>query len=417
MKLTISTGLMLVLSLFLYAQSPVKALQVGDRVPEAFWTTPRNFMADGKVVQRNMEQFRGKPLIIDFWATFCIPCIKGMPEQKRLSGLFQNEVNIVSVTPESAKLVATFYSSNRNPLGSAFISIVDDQELNRLFLHNKIPHLVWIDKQGIVRNTTEGDALSEGNIRATLAGNLSLPPLNYIYPNTALMMNQNPEGMQSFNLLIKGKIPGISSSMVRSNERNTGMIIFNHPLRWIYSVLAMGEFQWFSDQRFKLDFADTDEFNNSSLKPDDLWTVDLWVPKEKSASLKKLTMTYLNENSGYSAAVKVINTAVYRLAYSASKATRQLKTKGGQPANLGFHKGSKFINQRIVNLINDIQDCAFVKYPVLNDTQLDFSIDLELSEVKDMAGLNALLTPYGLSLVADHQELEMLVVSKTDKTN
>lgn len=128
-------------------------------------------------------------------------------------------------------------------------------------------------------------------------------------------------------------------------------------------------------------------------------------------------MKYLNENSGYSAAVKVINTAVYKLKYLPSKATRQLKTKGGQPANLGFHKGSKFINQPIANLINDIQDCAFVKYPVLNGTNLDFLIDLELSAVKDMAGLNTILNPYGLFLVADHQELEMLVINKTDKTN
>ncbi|WP_412468079.1 TlpA family protein disulfide reductase [Pedobacter sp. KLB.chiD] len=417
MKLTISTGLMLVFSLFLYAQSPVKALQVGDRVPDTFWTTPRNFLIGGKVVQRNMEQFRGKPLIIDFWATFCIPCIKGMPEQERLSRLFRGKINIVSVTTDNEKLVSTFYSSERNPLGKDFTSIVDDKELNRLFLHNKIPHLVWIDNQGIVRNTTEGDALSEANIKAALSGNLCVSPLNYIYPNTVLMMNRNPEGMQSFNLLIKGRIPGISSSTFRSNGANTGMIIFNHPLRWIYSVLARGEFSWFSDQRFKLDFEDTDGFNNPSLKPDGLWTVDVWVPEEKSALLKKLTMKYLNENSGYSAAVKVTNTAVYKLVYLPSKATRQLKTKGGQPANLGFHKGSKFINQPIANLINDIQDCAFIKYPVLNDANLDFLIDLELSEVKDMVGLNALLNPYGLSMVEDHQELEMLVVSKTDKTN
>ncbi|WP_293743747.1 TlpA disulfide reductase family protein [uncultured Pedobacter sp.] len=417
MKVFIATGMMLVFSLFLHAQGSQMALQVGDRVPDAFWTSPRNFMVDGKVVRRDMQEFRGKPLVIDFWATFCIPCIKGMPEQERLARLFRGEINIVSVTTDNEKLVSTFYSSERNLIGRDFTSIVDDKALNRLFLHNKIPHLVWIDNQGIVKNTTEGDALTEENIRAVLSGNLSLTPVNYIYPNTVLMMKRNPEGMQSFNLLIKGRIPGISSSTVRSNGPNTGMIIFNHPLRWLYSVLARAEFPWFSDQRFKLDFDDTDGFNNPSLKPDDLWTVDFWVPSRKSAILKKLTLNYLNENSGYSAAVKVINTAVYKLKYSPSKAARQLKTKGGRPANLGFHKGSKLINQPIANLINDIQDCSFVKNPVFDDTKITFLVDLELSEVKDIAALNALLNPYGLSLVADHQELEMLVVSKTDKTN
>jgi|GEM_PF-6210402 len=417
MKQIILTGLLLVFSLFLFAQETIKALHVGDRVSNTFWTTPRKFMVGGKVVPGDLSKFKGKLLIIDFWATFCIPCIKGMPEQERLARLFGGELNIVSVTPEGEKLVSAFYSSERNPIGKAFNSIVDGKELSGLFLHNKIPHLVWIDKQGRVRNTTEGDALTAENIRAALSETLSLTPLHYIYPNTVLMMDENPKGMQSFNLLIKGEIPGISNSMVRSNGSNTGLIIFNHPLRWIYSVLARAEFRWFSDQRIKLDFPDVAGFNNPSLKTEDLWTVDFWAPTAKSGSLKKQTMKYLNENSGYSAAVKVINTQVYQLRYASGKAKRELKTGGGKPASLGFHKGSRFINQPIANLVNDIQDCAFIKNPVLNDTGLLFNVDMELSDVRDLEGLNALLQPYGLSLVADHQELEMLVISKTDNLN
>jgi len=40
MKRIILTGFMVVFSLFLFSQSPVKALHVGDKVPDAFWTTP-----------------------------------------------------------------------------------------------------------------------------------------------------------------------------------------------------------------------------------------------------------------------------------------------------------------------------------------------------------------------------------------
>jgi len=105
--------------------------------------------------------------------------------------------------------------------------------------------------------------------------------------------------------------------MVRSNGSNTGLIIFNHPLRWIYSVLARAEFGWFCDQRIRLDFPDVTGFNNLSLNAEDLWTIDFWAPTAKSASLKKLAMNYLNENSGYLAAVKVVNTPVYQLRYTA----------------------------------------------------------------------------------------------------
>ncbi|WP_431292025.1 hypothetical protein [Pedobacter sp. P26] len=88
MKQIILTGLLLVFSLFLFAQETIKALHVGDRVPNTFWTMPRKFMVGGKVVPGDLSKFKGKLLIIDFWATFCIPCIKGMPEQERLARLF-----------------------------------------------------------------------------------------------------------------------------------------------------------------------------------------------------------------------------------------------------------------------------------------------------------------------------------------
>ena len=113
MKLIITTGFMLVFCLFLFAQAPVKALHVGDRVPDVFWTMPRNFRVGGKTVSGNMERFRGKLLVLDFWATFCIPCIKGMPEQERLARLFRGKLNIVSVTADKEKLVSSFYSSER----------------------------------------------------------------------------------------------------------------------------------------------------------------------------------------------------------------------------------------------------------------------------------------------------------------
>jgi thiol-disulfide isomerase/thioredoxin len=37
---------------------------------------------DGKTV--SLKSFQGKPVLLDFWATWCGPCVESMPSVKRL---------------------------------------------------------------------------------------------------------------------------------------------------------------------------------------------------------------------------------------------------------------------------------------------------------------------------------------------
>jgi len=41
-------------------------------------------LADDKGVQQALAQWRGKPLLVNFWAPWCAPCVQEMPELSRL---------------------------------------------------------------------------------------------------------------------------------------------------------------------------------------------------------------------------------------------------------------------------------------------------------------------------------------------
>ena len=47
---------------------------------------PRVVDADG--LKRLVAQYRGKLILLDFWATWCVPCVKALPELARLQERF-----------------------------------------------------------------------------------------------------------------------------------------------------------------------------------------------------------------------------------------------------------------------------------------------------------------------------------------
>ncbi len=68
--------------------------------------------ADGS--ERPLEALRGKPLLVNFWATWCAPCVKEMPALDRLAaqppaGL---QVLTLSADREGAAVVRQFYEAN-----------------------------------------------------------------------------------------------------------------------------------------------------------------------------------------------------------------------------------------------------------------------------------------------------------------
>ncbi len=52
----------------------------GNQLTEAFWQQHFDTPAGATVT---LAQFKGKPLLINFWATWCPPCVKEMPELAR----------------------------------------------------------------------------------------------------------------------------------------------------------------------------------------------------------------------------------------------------------------------------------------------------------------------------------------------
>src|SRR5690606_11510493 len=175
-SLGIVVGFIIVLLLFHNDAYPQEPLRIRDKLPPAI--VKNVIHHSSKEIQ--LSQYKGKLLIIDFWATWCSPCLAAFPKTDSLQKVFQNEVQFLPVTYESQEKVERVFNRLPKLKNVTLPLIVQDEELHKLFPHKKLPHYVWVDHSGTVIAITEGEAVNATNIRSIIAGKTSLDEKNDI---------------------------------------------------------------------------------------------------------------------------------------------------------------------------------------------------------------------------------------------
>jgi thiol-disulfide isomerase/thioredoxin len=112
----------------------------GKAAPSLTLKTP-----DGRQV--SLDSFHGKPLLIDFWATWCEPCVRSMP---KLANLYQQtkDKGLVLLTfdkDEDAKDATDFLAKKHY----AWANFHDEGDIGKAFgEHFGIPRTILIDVNG-----------------------------------------------------------------------------------------------------------------------------------------------------------------------------------------------------------------------------------------------------------------------------
>lgn len=143
-----------------------RELSIGDKVPDI----QINSVINHKSSNVKLSDFKGKLLIIDFWATWCGPCIASFPKLESLQKTYSNELQILPVTHERISIVRDFLSRLYQGKTTSLPSVTDDKLLSKLFKHNYLPHYIWINKDLKIVAITEGKDVTEQNIKNVLQG-------------------------------------------------------------------------------------------------------------------------------------------------------------------------------------------------------------------------------------------------------
>ncbi len=121
-----------------------KIIASGDRAPEFRLQT-----LDGRQV--SLSDFRGKVVLVHFWATWCPPCVDEIPTLDRLYhelGGRDLELLAVSADEGGADAVTAFMKKNRIDVP---VLLDPDRKVAGLYGTYKFPETYIVDRQGVVR--------------------------------------------------------------------------------------------------------------------------------------------------------------------------------------------------------------------------------------------------------------------------
>ncbi len=113
----------------------------------------------------SIEDFRGKVVMLNFWASWCLPCKKEFPSMLRLMKYFDGEVVFVAVSTDMKLssiqyFLKSFETEFSSEINSQNLHVVWDEKHDisqDLFHVLRMPETIIIDRQGNMVRKVVGD--------------------------------------------------------------------------------------------------------------------------------------------------------------------------------------------------------------------------------------------------------------------
>jgi cytochrome c biogenesis protein CcmG, thiol:disulfide interchange protein DsbE len=120
----------------------------GGRPPRIGQAAP-NFTVTDSQRSVSLDQLRGKPVVLNFWASWCGPCVEEMPSLVQLQKIMGDKVTILAVSEDADDKAYRQFVQDHN---IDLLTVRDPREsTNVLYGTFKFPETYIIDKNGIIR--------------------------------------------------------------------------------------------------------------------------------------------------------------------------------------------------------------------------------------------------------------------------
>lgn len=415
-------------------------IKIGETCPDVMIPHIVNYTTD----RATIGDFKGKLLILDFWATWCAPCVSMIPVTDSLQKQFEGKIQILPVTDQDEATVTKFLTNIKQYKNISLPSITNDNELRAMFPHTEIPHYVWIDGNSKVIAITGAEQVTATVIQNFLSKNeIDLPvkadefkTINDHAPmfvtGIELVEGNNTRFEKTvasdelYHSVITKHMDGFGCEQAMDSERITCK---NSTIADLYRV-ALGDNKliniglsgtiWEINNPQVKKMTDSAIMSiNSSRAANDAWMrLYTWCYELNCPAVlrnKKYDIMLAELNNYFGATYNIVGNRERRkvnclalIITDKNKLTNSAASKN-QYAIDGYHLQLK--SAPISELLGLLSINIDTMPPLIDETGYNAKIDIDLNcKMSDVKSINNALDAYGLQLVEKIAERDMIVI-------
>lgn len=393
------------------------SIAVGEKVPDLLFTNLINYPKSSL----RLSDFEGKPLILDFWGTFCVPCVKNMPKVDTLQRRFEGKLQILLMGVDGENKIRPLYENlMRRHNGFSLPTAIIEQSVYKRFGVFAVPQYAWIDKTGVLLAMTDDKMITADHLNV-FAATGSLPfeasPDAFRQPNMVDMSKPligDVSGGEVIPIYYSALMPAKENTVSAygyfahdSLYRNRRITATNFSPTGLYSIAYGNSGKAFPYNRTVIELEDS--VNLSLNSNEDNYCYDLIVPARDSLQLHQLMQQDLSRYFGWDARVekRPVNCYVLR---RVNDAPIPVTT---DTASVDWNiSGIMLKNQPISRLVGMIGYYMQGSLPIIDETHYSENIDVDFNCLMyDPKEVRKELQRYGLDLAKEVRELDILLLS------
>lgn len=427
------------------ANGGIQRLEIpeGAHLPEPFWNISVDLVNHPS---GNSRMFLGEIantelLILDFWATWCAPCVAAIPKNMEIQQEYKDRMMFVLVSRENRETLMGFLDRQSSDQGlSPSWTVWGDSTLHRTFPTRLIPHYAIIHK-GIYKGALEADQMNKENIQRMLENDWEgikfkkkENAITHRYDENGLLYVDGNGGGKEFiayHSVFGPYNPSLGYGSTKGtipSEKGGRLSFLNIYIPWFYQVAyGAGRNTYYQLNRVVLDVADRSKLIHTDSGLD----AKEWI---EAGNVYNYELSVGPALGGRFYEIMKQDLARIFPQYSAHEETRDMDCwvlKIMDKKKLDGHKTrsrktrTKFdmfgisLERISLNGFFSMMKDYFMQSstePLIADYQYPDLIDIELStQMSDINKVNDSLREYGIRFIKEKRPLQVLVISDNPK--
>ena len=376
------------------AEDP-KPPKVGDDAPplslEKLLQAP-----DGAVA--SWDALKGNVVVVEFWATWCGPCVGAIPHPNELAEKFKDKpVRFISVTDEKQSVIRKFLKKKKM---RSWIGLDTDKSIHKAYGILGIPRTFLVDRNGKIAADTNPHQVTEKALNEMLKGNPpgipSMPRGERIVAGVEPGDNAEPSLFQVSIRPSRYESGGMSRSRGKLTARA-------HRLPTLIEIAY--------------NVRTTRLVDNASLT-EDRFDVVIVMPEGREDQFSPLFQQALETTFGFSTRKDMQERDVFVMSLS-----KDGYGKGMQPTASASGSSSRWgqgnfdaVNQSADLLVAQLEH--LLKRPVVDNSQLGdqkFDIQFSYGDAEPETVIAAVRDQLGIEITPSRTRVEMFLIEKADR--